>query len=120
MEHERRLALPAKVLLTPTVILTFFVSAALLETIAVPEAFSGPVTVTIKTPLDKPLEYPVNINTTDAKTLMRVPGINRTAARQIVNHRKRNGNYTSLDQIGEFSGIGKTGVSRLRKYLSVK
>ena len=98
------------------------------------EAFSNPtanaitfpddtppsVTIKKKTPLDKPLFLPVNINTADAKTLMQVPGINRTAAGQIVNHRARNGKYTSLDQLVGFSDISNSSIHQLDKYLSVQ
>lgn len=79
-----------------------------------------PVIIKKKTPLDKPLSLPVNINTADAKTLMQVPGINRTAARQIVNYRDRNGKYTGLDQLVGFSGISNSSIHQLDKYLSVQ
>ena len=89
---------------------------------ASPSPSSPPIIVKKKTPLDQPLEaiLPVNVNTTDAKTLMRVPGINRKAARQIVNHRDRNGKYFSIDQLAGFSGISETSVLQLKKYLTVK
>lgn len=87
-----------------------------------PSPSSPPKIYKKKTPLDQPLEaiLPINVNTTDAKTLMRVPGINRTAARQIVNRRDRNGKYTSIDQLVGFSGISETSVFQLKKYLTVK
>lgn len=88
--------------------------------ITFPADTPAPLIIKKKTPLDKPLELPVNINTADAKTLMQVPGINRTAARQRVNHRDRNGKYTSLDQLVGFSGISRSSIHQLRKYLSVK
>ncbi|HHO47211.1 MAG TPA: helix-hairpin-helix domain-containing protein [Desulfobacteraceae bacterium] len=75
-----------------------------------------------KTPLNQPLEeiLPVNINTADAATLMKVPGINRRAARQIVNHRDGHGKYTSLDEIVGFSGISRVNIHQLRNYLVVE
>ncbi len=88
--------------------------------ISLPGDPSTPILLKKKTPLDKPLEYPFNVNTADAKTLMRVPGINRTAARQIVNHRDRNGDYTSIDQLAGFSGISEARIFQLKKYLSVQ
>lgn len=75
-----------------------------------------------KTPLDQPLEeiLPININSADAATLMKVPGINRTAARQIVNQRDREGKYTDLEQLVGFSGISRHNIPQLRDYLVVE
>jgi len=51
---------------------------------------------------------------------MKVPGINRRAARQIVNHRDGHGKYTSLDEIVGFSGISRVNIHQLRNYLVVE
>lgn len=92
------------------------------EPAQLPTQRKSPVIWQLKTPLEQPLEeiLPINVNTTDAETLMRVPGINRTAARQIVNHRDKNGDYSSLDQLAGFSGISETSIFQLKKYLTVE
>lgn len=104
-------------------LLTAFVLAVFtlpVSAITFPATGPPPVSITKKTPLDKQIELPININSADAKTLMLVPGINRTAARQIVNHRSRRGKYSGLDEIIGFSGISENSIKQLQKYLVVR
>ncbi|MDY0350982.1 MAG: helix-hairpin-helix domain-containing protein [Desulfobulbaceae bacterium] len=103
-------------------VLLFSLPAAGQMVFPLPDHKRPPVIFKKKTPLDQPLEeiLPVNINTADAATLMKVPGINRRAARQIVNYRDRHGRYASLDEIAGFSGISRMDIPQLRNYLVVE
>ncbi len=89
---------------------------------AQPSSASEHVVVDDTMSKEKPLEaiLPINVNTADEKTLTRVPGINKNAAKQIIQNRDKNGKYTKLEQLIGFSGIGETSVYRLKKYLVVK
>ena len=51
----------------------------------------------------------VNINTADAKTLMTLPGIGESKANSIIKYRESKGNFNSIEDIKNISGI-KDGV----------
>ena len=51
----------------------------------------------------------VNINTADAKTLMTLPGIGQSKADSIIKYRESKGNFNSIEDIKNISGI-KDGV----------
>lgn len=69
-----------------------------------------------------PLASPkVNLNTADAETLKReLSGVGATKAQAIVAHREANGNFTSVDEMLEVSGIGKTLLDRNIEKLTVE
>ncbi|WP_414058426.1 ComEA family DNA-binding protein [Pseudomonas sp. HR96] len=55
----------------------------------------------------------VNLNTADAETLRReLSGIGATKAQAIVTHRDTNGAFTSVDEMLEVNGIGKSLLDR--------
>lgn len=55
----------------------------------------------------------VNLNTADAETLRReLSGIGATKAQAIVAHRDTNGAFTSVDEMLEVNGIGKSLLDR--------
>ena len=50
---------------------------------------------------------PVNINTADAQTISEsLKGIGQKKAEAIVQYRKENGNFKSVDELASVSGIG--------------
>ena len=50
---------------------------------------------------------PVNINTADAQTLSTsLKGIGQKKAEAIIQYRKKNGNFSSVDELASVSGIG--------------
>lgn len=63
----------------------------------------------------------VNINTADALTLQKeLSGIGLNKANAIVAYRESNGNFTSVDELIEVSGIGKTLLDRNRDKLAIE
>ncbi|WP_353981852.1 ComEA family DNA-binding protein [Salinicola endophyticus] len=60
------------------------------------------------------LADPVNLNQADAETLATLPGIGEVKAQAIVEDRKANGKYESLDDLTRVSGIGETTVAKLK------
>tara|TARA_Y100000589_G_scaffold327562_2_gene369669 strand:+ start:4988 stop:5356 length:369 start_codon:yes stop_codon:yes gene_type:complete len=68
--------------------------------------------ITIQSP-----QYLVNINTDDLGDLMLLPGIGKTIASRIINHRQTHGPFASLDDLVAISGISFRTVARLKPYL---
>lgn len=56
----------------------------------------------------------VNINTADKSELVELKGVGPVLAERIVEDRKANGDYTSLDQLARVKGIGSETVDDLR------
>lgn len=61
----------------------------------------------------------VNINTATQTELETLPGIGPSLALKIINYRKENGSFSSIDDIKNVSGIGDSKFESLKKYLTV-
>ena len=61
----------------------------------------------------------VDINTADAAGLETLPGIGPSLAAAIVEHRRRNGPFTSVDELIEVSGIGPVKLEQIRPSATV-
>ena len=61
----------------------------------------------------------VNINTADLKTLMSLKGIGEKKAQNIIDYRTANGNFASIDELANVSGIGAKTVESLRPFIKV-
>ena len=55
----------------------------------------------------------VNVNTADAAGLDALPGVGPVLAKRIVDWRTTNGRFTSVEQLGEVSGIGEKLLAQL-------
>lgn len=62
----------------------------------------------------------VDINTADAATLERLPGIGPSTARNIIEHRTRSGRFARAEDLLEVKGIGPKKFDRLRNFIIVK
>ncbi len=62
---------------------------------------------------------PVNLNSATAEQLDALPGIGPVLANRIVEWRTSNGPFTSVDELGEVSGIGAKLLSQVRSAVSV-
>jgi competence protein ComEA len=62
---------------------------------------------------------PVNLNTADAAALDSLPGIGPVLAERIIAFRTDNGPFTSVDDLGEVSGIGERLLDQLRPLVAV-
>ncbi|MFP4481849.1 MAG: helix-hairpin-helix domain-containing protein [Thermovirgaceae bacterium] len=56
----------------------------------------------------------ININTADAKTLERLPGIGPKTAEAIIRHRKQEGPYRCVDDLLSVKGIGPAKLEAIR------
>ena len=59
----------------------------------------------------------VNINTATVEELQLLPGIGEARARAVIELRKRNGGFKSVDELTQVKGIGETALERLRPYV---
>jgi competence ComEA-like helix-hairpin-helix protein len=59
----------------------------------------------------------VNINTATVEELQLLPGIGESRAKAVIELRKRNGGFKSVDELTQVKGIGATALERLRPYV---
>jgi competence protein ComEA len=61
--------------------------------------------------------FEVDVNTADCPELMQLPGIGPKLAERIVESRKTDGPFASVDDLRRVSGIGRKVLERIRPYL---
>jgi competence protein ComEA len=61
----------------------------------------------------------VSLNTADAASLDGLPGIGPVLAQRILDWRAENGRFTTVDELGEVSGIGEKLLAQLRPKVTV-
>ncbi|GAB3884130.1 hypothetical protein GCM10028802_32640 [Terrabacter terrigena] len=61
-----------------------------------------------------PSAAPVSLNTADAAALDSLPGVGPVLAQRVIDWRTEHGRFTSVDELGEVSGIGDKLLERLR------
>lgn len=61
----------------------------------------------------------VNINTATQTELETLPGIGPSLALKIINYRKENGKFSSIEQIKDVSGIGESKFESLKGYITI-
>lgn len=64
-------------------------------------------------------ELKVNINTATQTELEILPGIGPSTALKIINYRKENGNFTSVEAIKGVSGIGEAKFDNIKDFLVI-
>ncbi|OFE11997.1 hypothetical protein PHACT_01610 [Pseudohongiella acticola] len=81
----------------------------------------GVVTMPVTLAQDEPvapeisIENQVNINTADAETLaLALDGVGETRAMDIISYREQNGDFETVEQLQEVSGIGPATLERNR------
>lgn len=62
----------------------------------------------------------VNINTANESDLEKLPGIGPSIAIKIVNYRKENGKFSTIEDIKNVSGIGNSKFNNIKEYIYVK
>ncbi len=60
---------------------------------------------------------PINVNTAGLDELVVVPHIGEKTASAIINYRRENGNFSSLDELKKVSGIGQNNFKKMKDYL---
>ena len=62
----------------------------------------------------------ININTATQTQLETIPWIGPSTALKIINYRKENGNFSSIEDIKNVSGIGENKYEKIKNYISIK
>lgn len=62
----------------------------------------------------------IDINTADVAVLDTLPGIGEVLAQRIVDYRTEYGNFLSIDEIKNVSGIGEKTFEKIRAYIGVE
>lgn len=62
----------------------------------------------------------VNINTADVAELVELPGVGQAIAERIVEYRKQNGPFESVDELDRIPGIGPKTLEELRPHVKLK
>lgn len=62
----------------------------------------------------------VNINTANESELEKLPGIGPSIAIKIVNYRKENGKFSTIEDIKNVSGIGNSKYNNIKEFIYVK
>jgi competence protein ComEA len=61
----------------------------------------------------------VNINTATKAELMSLKGVGETRAQEIIDYRKKNGNFKSIDELEKVPGIGPGLMKQIRSQVTV-
>ena len=61
----------------------------------------------------------VNINTSDIDTLTTLPNIGKSKAQAIISYREKNGNFKSIEDIINVSGIGESTFEKIKDYITI-
>ena len=62
----------------------------------------------------------INVNKADSSQLETIPGIGPSMAEKIVNYREENGNFQTVEDLKNVSGIGEKKFESMREYVCVK
>ena len=63
---------------------------------------------------------PLNINTASIADLLSLPGIGRTLAERIVQHREKAGRFTAINDLQLVKGISRKKFEKLKPHVSVQ
>ena len=61
----------------------------------------------------------VNLNTASSEQLQMLPGVGEVRANAIIDARKKNGGFKSVDDLVEVKGVGPSLLEKLRPYVAV-
>lgn len=67
-----------------------------------------------------PAEKSIDINTADAETFIKLPGIGEKTAQKMIDLRSERGKFETLDELMDVKGIGKSKFNKIKKFLYIK
>ena len=62
----------------------------------------------------------VNVNTATAEQLTLLPGIGESKARAILDRRKEQGGFKTVDELVEVKGIGPAALDKIRPFVAIQ
>lgn len=62
----------------------------------------------------------ININTADAAELMKIPGIGESKAGRILEYRKKNGRFESVEDLMKIPGIKEASFRKMKEYVTAE
>ncbi len=71
-------------------------------------------------PSGQSFEFTLDVNSAGWVEWMQLEGIGETTARKIVDDRKRNGPFRSVDDVSRVNGIGPATLEKIRPYLRLE
>ncbi|MGB9596964.1 MAG: ComEA family DNA-binding protein [Candidatus Poribacteria bacterium] len=60
----------------------------------------------------------ININTATIDELVQLPGIGKVKAKNIVEYRNKNGNFTEIDELLNVNGIGEKTLDKIKDFIT--
>jgi len=69
---------------------------------------------------EKKPEPKVNINTATVEELAKLPGIGKSIAQRIVNHREKSGKFRTVDELLVIRGISRKKLEQLRPLITTE
>lgn len=86
------------------------------------ETVQAPPQTEITAPATQPDPFgeKLNINTATLEQLARLPGIGEVIAGRIVEFRRENGPFQSIEELTDVEGIGEKRMDELREYITVR
>jgi len=68
---------------------------------------------------DKEEVFPIDINKAELRELMKIPGVGRKIASEIIKEREKRGRFRRIEELLEIKGIGKKNLKIIKKYIKV-
>ena len=84
------------------------------------EVINGACITTETNGEEKSISGKININTATVEELQTLPGIGETKAKNIIEYRNNNGNFTKPEDILEVPGIGNSIYDQIKENITVK
>lgn len=82
------------------------------------KAMASPAANAVSQQVNVPIS-PININTATVEELCSLPGIGEVLAGKITEYRGQNGQFKSIDEIMNVSGIGVAKFEKIKTYITV-
>ncbi len=89
------------------------------EKVMVPRAAGTAADGTAQTQGDSGTPVTMNINTANAGQLEELPGIGPSLAQRIVDYRRKNGTFSSIDELDNVEGIGSGKLESIRDLVTI-